>query len=83
MMQERLEAEERQRGRAQAADKRKTKLNLMRKKTKKGQPVMKHRIDSMLEQIQAGMWIYASHVDTPAVGYSSLAIISRQDGYAR
>eukprot|EP00959_Pyramimonas_sp_CCMP1952_P044615 932041-Pyramimonas_sp.AAC.1 len=30
-------------------------VELMRKKTKKGQPVMKHRIDDLLSKIEAGI----------------------------
>mmetsp|Transcript_14464 Transcript_14464/g.27797 ORF Transcript_14464/g.27797 Transcript_14464/m.27797 type:complete len:177 (+) Transcript_14464:209-739(+) len=51
----RVEQEERDSRRKAAFAKRKSHANLMRKKNTKGQPVMKHRIDSMLEKIQAGM----------------------------
>jgi hypothetical protein len=49
------ERDERDKGKAKAAAVRQSKTNMMRKKTRSGQPVMKHRIDSLLEQIQAGM----------------------------
>jgi hypothetical protein len=54
-MQERLEAEERGRQKEAAQAARKKKTELMRKKTRKGQPVMKNRIEDLLSKIEAGM----------------------------
>eukprot|EP00242_Pyramimonas_sp_CCMP2087_P003659 CAMPEP_0198209118 /NCGR_PEP_ID=MMETSP1445-20131203/12424_1 /TAXON_ID=36898 /ORGANISM="Pyramimonas sp., Strain CCMP2087" /LENGTH=196 /DNA_ID=CAMNT_0043882759 /DNA_START=135 /DNA_END=725 /DNA_ORIENTATION=+ len=52
---ERLEAEERGRQKEAAQAARKKKTELMRKKTRKGQPVMKNRIEDLLSKIEAGM----------------------------
>ena len=47
------ERQEREKGKAAAAAARKSKTATMRKRTRTGQPVMKHRIDSLLDKIQA------------------------------
>ena len=47
------EAEERQRHRAAMEKERKKRNKLFLKKTRRGQPMMKHRIDKVLEKLQA------------------------------
>ena len=47
------EAEEKQKHRAAMEKERKKRNKLFLKKTKRGQPVMKHRIDKVLEKLQA------------------------------